>query len=127
MSLGTWNIHELHLIQLEHSKSVNPSLWWHLKLVLKPKQTGKPSDSDLILLPYCHPHKLLSIYIKVQCGIELADDLFVLVIHKTHHLSHLQLIKSSFYLVEDGVPFVCHPILVDPLSFHHGLCFVEVD
>jgi hypothetical protein len=52
MSLCTWSIHELHLIQLEHSKSVNPSLWWHLKLVLKPMQTGKPFDSDLILLLY---------------------------------------------------------------------------
>jgi hypothetical protein len=46
---------------------------------------------------------------------------------EAHHLSHLQLITSSFDLVEYCVPFVCHPIPVDPPSFHDGLRFVEVD
>jgi hypothetical protein len=52
----------------------------------------------------------------------MANDLFVPVILEAHHLSHLQLITSSFYLVEDGMPFVCHPIPVDPLSTMGSLC-----
>jgi hypothetical protein len=37
MSLGTWSIHELHLIQLKYSICVNLSLWLHSQLMLKPK------------------------------------------------------------------------------------------
>jgi hypothetical protein len=36
MSLDTWSIYKLHLIQLEHFKSVNLSLWLYGQLVLKP-------------------------------------------------------------------------------------------
>jgi hypothetical protein len=127
MSLDTWSIHKLHLIQLKHTESVNPSLWRHLQLVLKPKQSGKTSNSDLISPPICHPHKLLCISVKVESGIKLTDDFLIPIILETHHFGHLQLITSSFDLVEYGVSLSCHPILVDPLRFHYGFLFVEVN
>jgi hypothetical protein len=57
--------------------------------VLKAKQAGKSSNCDLILPPISHPQKLMSIDIKVQSGVELIDDLIVLVVLKAHHLGHL--------------------------------------
>jgi hypothetical protein len=104
MSLGTWSIHKLHLIQLKHSISVNPRLWWHLQLVLKPKQLGKTSNSNLISLPICHSHKLMCINVRVESGIKLIDNLLVPIVLETHDLGQLQLITCCLDLVEDCMP-----------------------
>jgi hypothetical protein len=82
---------------------------------------------DLVLLPVSHPHKLLSISIKVLSGIELANDILVSIILETHHLCHLQLIIGSLDLVEDGVPHSSHPILVHPFCLHHRFLLMEVN
>jgi hypothetical protein len=82
---------------------------------------------DLILPPICHPHKLLTIRIKVKSRIELADNLFVPIIHEAHHLGHLQLITSCFDLIEVGVAPGFHPFPFDPLGFHHVFILVEID
>jgi hypothetical protein len=84
-------------------------------------------NSGLILSSVCHPCELLPISIKIQSGIELADDLLVLIILKTHHLRHLQLITCSLDLVEDGMPPTSHPIPIHPFCLYHRFLLVEVD
>jgi hypothetical protein len=95
--------------------------------VLKLKQSGKASSSDLISLPICHPHKLLCTSIKVESGIKLTDDFLVLIILEAHHLGHLQLITCGLDLIEYCMPLCCHPSPIYPLSLHHGRLLVEID
>jgi hypothetical protein len=71
----------------------------HSDLVLEAKQAGKLTHGDLILTHVYHSNKLLTIRIKVKSGIELVDNLFVLIILEAHHLGHLQLITSYFDLI----------------------------
>jgi hypothetical protein len=52
-------------------------------------------NSDCTPLPIYHPKQLLPISIKIQCGIELADDFFVPAIVEAHHVCHLQLVLSK--------------------------------
>jgi hypothetical protein len=66
--LGTWSIHKVHLFLLENHVGMDPRLQIHSKLVLEAKQAGKLSHYGLILLPICHPHKLMSINIKADGG-----------------------------------------------------------
>jgi hypothetical protein len=56
MCLGARSIQELHFLQLDHIIGMNPSLWLHGQLVLKPKHPSKMVNHALILLPSCHPH-----------------------------------------------------------------------
>jgi hypothetical protein len=75
----------------------------HSELLLEAKQEGELMHCDLIPPPVDHPYKLLTIIIKVEVGVELVDNLIVLIILETHHLGHLQSIKSCFDLIEVGV------------------------
>jgi hypothetical protein len=104
MGLSTWSIHELHLIQLKYCICVNPSVWLHSELVLKPKKPSKTSNSDLISLPICHSHKLMCISVEVESGIKLTDNLLIPIILETHDLYQLQLITCCLDLVEDCMP-----------------------
>jgi hypothetical protein len=72
--------------------------------MLKPKKSSKTSNSDLISLPICHPHKLLRISVKVESGIKLADNLLVPIILETHDLGELQLITCCLDFIEDCMP-----------------------
>jgi hypothetical protein len=61
----------------------------------------------------------LRISIKIQNGVELADDFLVPTILEAHHLCHLKLITGGLDLVKIGVPPNSHPIPVHPLGLHH--------
>jgi hypothetical protein len=123
----TWSIHEVHLILLQNIVSVNLVIRLLGKLVLEAKQMGKLTDCDLILSLVRHPHELLAISIKVEGGIELVDNLIVLIVLETHHVSHLELITSGFDAVEVGVATSLHPLPVYPLGLYHRLLLVEID
>jgi hypothetical protein len=123
----TSSIHKEHILLLENVISVNPVIRLHSKLILKAKQLGKLWDCDLILSSICHPHKLMSIDMKVESGVELTDDLIVPIILEAHHLCHLELITSGFYAVEVGVVTGLHPLPVYPLDIYHMLLLVKVD
>jgi hypothetical protein len=94
--------------------------------VVKAKQSGKPSNCDLISLPINHSHHL-AICIKVQSGIELIDDLIVPIVLEAHHLGHLELITFGFDFVEDSVTLSSHPLPINPLGLHHGFLGIAID
>jgi hypothetical protein len=98
--LGTRSIHEKHLLRLENVVSANLIIQLHCQSVLKAKQTSKLTDSDLLLPPVGHPHKLLCIGIKVKSGIELTDDVIVPIVFEAHCLCHLNLITSCSDLLK---------------------------
>jgi hypothetical protein len=89
VGFGSGSIHEKHFFLLQNLVGVNLNL--HSMMVLQAEQGTKLKYGDLIASPICHPQNLLMISIKIESGIESADDLFVLVILEAHHLSHLQL------------------------------------
>jgi hypothetical protein len=126
MSHDSRSIHEMHLFWLGNIEGVNPIILLHGQLMFKAKQASKPSDCDLISLFVNHPHKLLSIGIKVHSDVELTDDLIVRVVLEAHHLSHLKLITCGFDLIEDSVAS-SHPILINPLGLHHGFLHIKID
>jgi hypothetical protein len=86
--LGSWSIHNQHIIQLEHIVSVNLRLWLHGQLVLKRKHPGKTMNRALILLSLSHPHHFLSVIIEVERSIELIDNFLIPIKLEAHHLGH---------------------------------------
>jgi hypothetical protein len=48
----------------------------------QPKELGKLSELDVELLAICHPHKDSLLLIKEESGVELCDDLLVVVVAK---------------------------------------------
>jgi hypothetical protein len=65
--------------------------------------------------------------IKVQSGVELADDFPVPTILEARHLIHLELITGGFDLVKSRESPSSHTVLVHPLRLHHWLQLVEID
>jgi hypothetical protein len=105
----TWSIPELHLIKLEHIVGVNPSLRRYGQLMLKLQHPSKLTNSNSAPLPICHPKQPLPISIKVQSGVELADDFPVPTILEAHHLCHLELITGGFDLIKSRESPSSHP------------------
>jgi hypothetical protein len=123
----TWGIHKLHLVELEHIIGMNPSLWQHGQLMLKPQYPSKLMNSNSTPLPICHPKQPLLISIKVQNGVELSDDFPIPTILEAHHLCHLELITGGFDLVKSRESPSSHLNSVHPLRLHHWLQLVEID
>jgi hypothetical protein len=69
----------------------------------------------------------LPISIKVQSGVELADDFPVPTILEAHHLHPLELMTSVFDLVKSRESPRSHLVPIHPLRLHHWLQLVEID
>jgi hypothetical protein len=115
-----WNIHRGHLPRSDHSPGVK--LIGDVKVRRQTKELGKLSKPNVEPLTICHPHKDSLFLIKEESGVELCDDLLVLVVLKWQKVGDAMKCTCFQNSVDGDILLALHVVQVNPLHWDNMPC-----